>query len=98
MKNLKIYGLLLSSLMLLASCNDDEGVTQLEMDLNSKFVKADVQVSTSSLPQRILNYISLNYPNVTIHKAEIEDNNNYEVYLSNGLELIFDSEGNFLGI
>jgi hypothetical protein len=98
MKNLKFSGLLFACFILLFSCNNDDGLTQIEKDLNLKFVKADVHVSTSSLPQKILDYITANYPNITIRKAEVEDNNNYEVYLNNGLELIFDSEGNFLGI
>ncbi|APG59920.1 PepSY-like domain-containing protein [Christiangramia salexigens] len=94
---IKFSGLFLG-LILLASCSDDDAAPVQEIDLNAKAFKADMHVRTSSLPQSILNYVTENYPNLTIREAEIEDNNNYEVELSNGLELIFDSNGNFLGI
>ncbi len=83
----------------MSSCsNDDDATTETQPDLTARFFNADVYVSVSSLPQPILDYVSSNYPDVTIREAELEDNNNFEIYLSNGLELIFDANGNFLGI
>ena len=98
MKNLRKFGFIIGGLLLLSACSDDDSVPEDEVNLDARFIKADVHINTSSLPQNILDYVSTNYPDVTIWKAEIEDNNNYEVYLSNGLELVFDSEGSFLGI
>lgn len=98
MKNLKKFGFILGGLCLLSACSDDDNDPGNEVDLDARFFNADVHVSTSSLPQDILDYVTTNYPDATIREAEIEDNNNFEVYLSNGLELIFDEDGNFLGI
>lgn len=60
----------------------------------------DIQIPPSQLPQAILDYISQHYPNVTIVKAEREEDDDedyaYEVELSNGVELYFDANGNFL--
>ena len=53
-------------------------------------------IDPASLPQIILDYITQNYPNTTITEAEIESNGNYEVSLSNDVELYFDQDGNFL--
>jgi len=55
-------------------------------------------IDPASLPQIILDYITQNYPNTTITEAEIESNGGYEVSLSNGIELYFDQDGNFLSI
>ncbi len=55
-------------------------------------------INVATLPQVILDYISTNYPNETIETSEIEDNGNYEVTLSNNIELIFDSNGDFIGV
>jgi uncharacterized membrane protein YkoI len=56
-------------------------------------------VSTTDLPQSIVDYINNNYPDETIVQAEIDMENGqmvYEVYLSNGLELYFDENGAFI--
>lgn len=100
LKNLKLFGLAILNVMVMASCSndDDSGETGTEVDLNLTAQRADDHVSTASLPQSILDYISTEYPNNTIKEAEIEDNSNYEVELNDETELIFDSQGNFLGI
>jgi hypothetical protein len=38
------------------------------------------------------------YPELTIVRAEVEDEGEYEVTMSNGLEVYFDAEGNFLSV
>ncbi|NJW53079.1 PepSY-like domain-containing protein [Salinimicrobium oceani] len=100
MKNLKFFSLILVSLLVFSSCSndDDGGETGGEVDLNLTAARSDNHVNTAALPQAILDYITTNYPNNTIWKAEIEDNNNYEVELNDETELIFDQQGNFLGI
>ena len=51
----------------------------------------------SELPAAILDYLSINYPNIAIDEAELEDGI-YEIELVNGLELEFDINGNFLSV
>ncbi|WP_300434318.1 PepSY-like domain-containing protein [Christiangramia sp.] len=94
---MKTYKIFLSTFLLLVlqSCTDNE--ESLEADLNAVAFSADASISTSTLPQNILDYITDNYPGLTIIEAEIEDNQNYEITLSDDTELVFDSEGNFLG-
>jgi len=83
-------------LLLLQSCSENED--PIETDLNAVAFSADAHVRTSTLPQNILDYITENYPGLTIVKAEKEDNENFEIKLSDGTELIFNSQGEFLGI
>tara|TARA_R100001369_G_scaffold92902_1_gene141216 strand:- start:34523 stop:35260 length:738 start_codon:yes stop_codon:yes gene_type:complete len=96
MKNLKFLYVVILSIVSLQSCSNDEDVKN-EVDLNAVAFKADVHLRTSTLSQKILNYITANYPNLTIVEAEEEDNGNIEITLSDGTELVFDSAGNFLG-
>ncbi len=95
MKIFKISLSLLILLLILQSCSKDENTPGT--DLNAVAFTADVHVKTSTLPQNILDYITDNYSGLTIIKAEIEDNQNFEITLSDDSELIFDSQGNFLG-
>lgn len=95
MKFLKNSLSLFLLLLVLQSCSDNENTP--ETDLNAVAFTADVHVKTSTLPQNILDYITDNYSGLTIIKAEIEDNQNFEITLSDETELIFDSQGNFLG-
>jgi hypothetical protein len=53
-------------------------------------------IDPSQLPELALAYLAETYPDLTIVHAEIEDEGDYEVTMSNGLEVYFDSEGNFL--
>ena len=100
MKILKLLSLFMLTLVAFSSCSgdDDGGETGAEVDLNLTATRSDNHVNTAALPQAILDYITANYPNNTIWEAEIEDNNNYEVELNDGTELVFDQQGNFLGI
>lgn len=73
---------------------------ELYFDISGNFLYADdddQDIDPANLPTTITNYISQNYPNLTIVEAELDDNV-YEIYLSNGLELYFDSNGNFIGL
>lgn len=99
MKKLKFLSLAFAATVTFSSCSsDDDGDMGPDVDLNLTAQLSDDYINTAALPQSILNYISTNYPNNTISEAEIEDNNNYEVELKDGTELIFDQQGNFLGI
>lgn len=50
-----------------------------------------------NLPEAILTYLAANYPNATILEVEREDEG-YEIELSNGMELKFDQNGQFLSM
>lgn len=53
-------------------------------------------IDPADLPQLALDYLAENYPDLTILHAEEESNGKFEVTLSNGVEITFDAEGNFL--
>ena len=55
-------------------------------------------IDPGQLPEMALTYLEDNYPNLTIVHAEIEDEGEFEVTMSNGLEVYFDAEGNFLSV
>ncbi|SKB52976.1 Putative beta-lactamase-inhibitor-like, PepSY-like [Salegentibacter holothuriorum] len=83
-------------MLLFQSCSESEDTN--EPDLNAVAFSADSHVETSTLPQTILDYITVNYPGLTIVEAEIEDNQNFEIELSDDTELIFNAQGEFLGV
>lgn len=92
--------------ILWAEVDDDEyevtlnDGTELYFDLRGRFIKAeldDVPVNPADLPANILSYIQANFPNAQIVRAK-RDDNYYEVYLNNGIELYFSITGNFIGI
>ncbi|WP_252112680.1 PepSY-like domain-containing protein [Gramella jeungdoensis] len=96
MKAYRILPGVLFIFLLLQACSENED--SVKPDLNGMAFSADAHVRTSTLPQNILDYITDNYPGLTIIEAEIEDNQNYEIELSDGTELIFNSQGEFLGV
>lgn len=99
MKKTKFLSLAFVALLSLNSCSsDDDGDTGTDVDLNLIADSSDHHVNSAALPQPVLTYISTNYPDNTIHEAEVEDNGQFEVELNNGIELVFDAQGNFLGI
>lgn len=56
-------------------------------------------IDPAQLPELALAYLEETYyPDLTIVHAEIEDGGDFEVTMSNGLEVYFDAEGNFLSI
>jgi len=60
----------------------------------------DRRIAADELPASVLDYLSTNYPEFSVKYAEVDPDYYayYEVRLSNGLELYFDRQGNFLGI
>ena len=77
---------------------------ELIFDPNGQFLFVDDDtngsgsgIPISELPANIISYIETNYPTATIVEADIEDNGFYKVHLNNGMELIFDANGNFIG-
>lgn len=70
---------------------DRKGVWK-ELDCKYSEVPSDV------IPAQIRSYVQKNYPNLKIVSIEKEDRRNYEVKLSNGLDLTFDSKYNLIDI
>ncbi len=54
-------------------------------------------IPTLFIPEKILAYIKKSFPNNEVVKIE-KDRKSYEVEISNGLELEFDADGNFIKI
>ena len=77
--------------------DDDEYDDDYDDDDYDDEYDDDMYVSTSDLPQAILDYLNTNYPNIAIDEVEIDDGM-YEVELINDLELYFDLNGNFLSV
>ena len=78
---------------------DDGIVIEFNLDGSWDEVKGNgVEIPASvigSLPESLLGYLSTNYSGVQIIRLEM-DHGNYEIELSNRLELIFDLDGNFV--
>ncbi|PHN00681.1 PepSY-like domain-containing protein [Flavilitoribacter nigricans] len=61
----------------------------------------DDDIEVADLPQSITSYVTQNYPGATIEEAEREEEDDkiyYEIELSSGEELRFDSAGSFIGM
>lgn len=77
---------------------------ELYFDANGNYLGMDDDndnVSLSNLPQSIKDYVNNNHSGESIVKAELEMEDGqdvYEVYLSNGMELYFDTNGNYLSM
>lgn len=75
--------------------------TEVDFDTNHQWEAVDCHaqaVPATLVPGSIAGYVKANYQSVFITKVEKKDyNNGYEIELSNGLELAFDVNGNFLG-
>src|SRR5690606_26506983 len=54
-------------------------------------------IPTRFIPENILSYIKKRFPNNEVVKIE-KDSKSYEVEITNGLELEFDTNGNFIKI
>lgn len=70
--------------------------TAIEFAKDGEWIDVENRVSgvpTSVLPAKILEYITTNYASSFV--VDIEKDRGYDVELSNGLDLVFDSEGNF---
>lgn len=73
--------------------------TEVEFDDKGNWKKIetpnDKSVPASLLPQAMKEYVSKNHKGANIVGVE-KERNKYEVELSNGLDLIFDLNGNFV--
>lgn len=71
----------------------------LDFDKNGKIlgVEGTSKLPDSVVPEKILAYVQANYPDYFIRDWELDDRGQ-EVALSNGMDLKFDKNGNFLRI
>lgn len=79
----------------------DNGI-KVEFDKDGNWVeieaiKDDGTIPNEFVPAKIHAYVTLNYPNLGINSIEIEDDG-YEIELTDGTDLDFDLDGNFLKI
>lgn len=74
---------------------------EVEFDASGDWVDVDapmgLTIPSGIAPLAIESYVSLNYPTSGINEISV-DFNGYEVELLNGLDLLFDLQGNFIGI
>ncbi|MCJ7467031.1 MAG: PepSY-like domain-containing protein [Maribacter sp.] len=97
MKSIKNITILFTILIVITSCSKNSQDAMNDLPAGTA-LKADAKVKVGDLPQPILDYVTTNYPELTITKSEQEDNGHFEVKLSNHTELIFDAAGTFIGI
>ena len=74
--------------------------TKVEFDRNGEWKEVDCRKSSvpiAILPAQILKYVNDNYPDVKVIQIE-RDRIDYEVKLSNRLELTFDKKFNIIDI
>lgn len=74
---------------------------KIEFDRNGTWEEIDckyTELPLAIVPEQIKNYVSKNYPEIKISKIEKESKNRYEVGLTNGLDLKFDSKFNLIDI
>ena len=71
----------------------------LDFDKKGKIrgVEGSSKLPDSVVPEQILTYVNTNYPDFSVLDWELDDRGQ-EVKLSNGMELKFDKNGNFLRI
>ncbi len=77
-----------------------QGKLKIKFDKNGNWKEVDGHrkpIPTRFIPEKILTYIKKSFPNNEVVKIE-KEKKKYEVEISNGLELKFDREGNFLRI
>lgn len=73
--------------------------TKLEFDKNGVIIEMERNsaLPESTLPAALVQYVKDNYPDQSIFRWE-KESNGQEIKLSNGVELKFDLNGNFLRV
>ena len=72
--------------------------TQIDFDANNQWKKVESRaVPAFFIPKAIATYVSSNYQNMAITKIK-KEYNTYEVELVNGMDLVFDRSGRFMGM
>ena len=78
--------------------------TEIDFNLSFEWKKIDCEesqvygmVPTELVPEPITAYVTANFPGKHIDSIEKKNNGYWEIELNNGLEIIFDSNFNFIG-
>lgn len=73
--------------------------TKLEFNKDGDLdeIEGTERIPDSVLPASVLQYVDQNYPGTFVRSWDVDDNHN-EARLSNGIELIFDKDGNFVRV
>lgn len=72
--------------------------TQIDFDANNQWEKVESRaVPAYFIPKAIATYVSSNYQNMAITKIK-KEYNTFEVELVNGMDLVFDRSGRFMGM
>ena len=74
--------------------------TEIDFDRNNQWDKVDCHIKAipaALVPQEIANYVKSNFQALPITKID-KDAYGYEIELSNGMDLKFDTSGRFMGI
>ena len=79
----------------------DNGI-KVKFDKNGDWLDIEAQNDSASIPDTlvptsILSYVKEKYPNAGINSLE-KERHGYDVELTNGLDLVFDTNGNFVRI
>lgn len=73
---------------------------EIDFDANGNWTDVDGNtqaVPTAIIPAPIVSYVTANYSGQTINTIEIETTG-YDIELSNGLDLVFNTQGEFIRI
>jgi len=74
---------------------------EIEFDAQGNWTEVDgrkTAISTTFIPKKIRDYVAKKFPNTPISKIEKEKFGRIEVELLNSIELVFNSDGDFLRI
>ncbi len=66
-----------------------------DRDGNVTEIESETMIPEAALPQSIVSYVKANYSNANITEWEVSDNE-HEIMLSDGTELEFDGNGEFM--
>ena len=114
MKRVFLFLLMVASLGILVSCqkdfqkdilNTEQNIASTDNALNplnqvttsGSITSGSMDDEVEQFPQAIQDYVDANYPGMMIVEAEAEDEG-FEIELSDGTELLFDADGNFLEV
>lgn len=73
--------------------------TEVEFDAKGQWkeVKSRISVPDAIIPAKILQYVKVKYSNAEIVKIE-KDRNGFEIELSNDIDLVFNTDGDFVKV
>tara|TARA_R110002051_G_scaffold234056_5_gene295614 strand:- start:6733 stop:7944 length:1212 start_codon:yes stop_codon:yes gene_type:complete len=97
LKNIKYFLISIITFGLLHACKY-ENSGNIKNLKQRRIAKSDIRIPEEKLPKPIFEYVLVNYSTAIVITSKIENNGNFELELDNKLQLVFDSDGSFLGI